>query len=689
MCDNLSNCVSVGFTFMVDRKSPVVSCGNADGAWHAADVSVNCTAADGGSGLPNAADASFSLQTTVANNTEDANASTGSRTITDGVGNMATAGPVAGNKVDKKAPTLACGSPDGDWHADDVSIACTASDFGAGLANAADASFNLVTNVAANTETANASTNSRAVADAVGHSVTAGPFTGNKVDKKAPAVTCGTADGEWHGSDATVACTASDGGSGLQDAGDASFDLVTDVPAGTETTNASTNSRSVLDDVGNSSTAGPVAGNKVDKKAPVLACGAADGTWHADNVSIHCTASDNGAGIESADASFDLSTSVAIDNETDNAETDSREVQDKVGNGVTAGPIAGNKVDKKAPQFTCEAAPTAWSANDVTRDCIAVDGGSGLEPPSDNSFNLHTTVPANTETANAETGSKELADAVGNKRTAGPLGNNKVDKKNPQVACGSADGDWHADDVAIACTGSDGGSGLADAGDASFNLHTNVAANTETANASTGSQSVADVVGHTVTAGPVAGNKVDKKAPVVACGPADGAWHANNVAIACTASDGGSGLEVAGDASFNLVTTVGINYENSNASTGSREVQDKVNNSSTAGPVAGNKIDRKAPQVACGTADGLWHANDVSIGCTATDGGSGLSNPADGSFNLNTSVAVGTETGNASTNSRSVIDGVGNGASAGPVPGNQIDKKGPTLSLTCPNPPIC
>ena len=117
----------------------MVSCGSGDGAWHAADVSVNCTASDGGSGLANAADGSFSLQTSVADGTEDANASTGSRTITDGVGNMAPAGPVAGHKVDKKAPTLACGSADGAWHPDDVSIACTASDFGAGLANAADA----------------------------------------------------------------------------------------------------------------------------------------------------------------------------------------------------------------------------------------------------------------------------------------------------------------------------------------------------------------------------------------------------------------------------------------------------------------------------------------------------------------------------------------------------------------------
>jgi len=688
VCDNLSNCVNVGFTFMVDRKSPVVTCGSADNAWHSADVSIGCTATDGGSSLGNGGDASFNLVTNVLANTEDANASTNSRIVADAVGNTTNAGPVNGNKIDKKAPTVSCGSADGNWHADNVSIPCTASDLGSGLANAADASFNLVTNVAANTENPNASTNPRSVADAVGHIANAGPITGNKVDKKAPEVSCGAADNDWHGGQATIPCTASDGGSGLADAGDASFDLTTNVPDGTEDANASTTSRSVLDDVGNSSTAGPVAGNKVDNKKPVVTCGAADGNWHADNVSIHCTATDNGSGIESADASFDLSTSVAIDNETDNAETDSREVQDKVGNNSTAGPIAGNKVDKKAPQFTCEAAPTAWSANDVTRDCVAVDGGSGLDPASDNTFSLHTTVAANTETATAETGSKELADAVGNKKTAGPLGSNKVDKKNPQVVCGTADGDWHATDVSIACTGSDGGSGLADNGDASFNLVTNVAANTEVANASTNSRNVADVVGHTATAGPVAGNKVDKKAPVVTCGPADGLWHANNVAIGCTAGDGGSGLKVAGDASFNLVTTVAMGDEISNASTNSKSVLDDVGNSSTAGPVAGNKIDRKAPQVACGNADGLWHANDVSIGCTSTDGGSGLANATDAGFNLSTSVLAGNETANASTNSRSVADAVGNSATGGPISGNQVDKKGPTLSLTCPNSPL-
>ena len=42
---------------------------------------------------------------------------------------------------------------------------------------------------------------------------------------------------------------------------------------------------------------------------------------------------------------------------------------------------------------------------------------------------------------------------------------------------------------------------------------------------------------------------------------------------------------------------------------------------------SGNKpvqIDKTAPNVQCGSTDGNWHADNVSINCTATDGGSGL-----------------------------------------------------------------
>ncbi|HKU61655.1 MAG TPA: PxKF domain-containing protein [Gemmatimonadales bacterium] len=514
------------------------------------------------------------------------------------------------------------------------------------------------------------------------------PFDIVNADAAAPSVSCTVSDPNvWYGTNVNVPCTATDPSGLANPSADASFTLSTNVADDAESSTAGTGSRPVCDALNNCVTVGPFS-FMVDRKAPVVSCGSADGAWHGSDVTIHCTATDGGSGVAGSGASFDLTTSVGAGNETADAQTDDREVADVVGNSATAGPIGGNKVDRKAPQFTCEAAPTAWSANDVTRECVAVDGGSGLDPATDGSFDLVTSVQANNESDNAQTGSKLLADAVGNKKTAGPLGNNKVDKKDPQVSCGTADADWHATDVSIGCSASDGGSGLADGGDASFNLTTAVAANTETATAATGFRDVADAVGHSVTAGPIPNNKVDKKAPAVSCGLADGAWHNNNVAIGCTASDGGSGLKVEGDASFNLVTTVAMGDETGSASTTSLAVLDEVGNSSTAGPVGGNKIDRKAPQITCGSADNLWHANDVAIGCTAADGGSGLADNGDASFNLNTSIATGTETANASTNSRYVLDDVGNSATAGPVGGNQVDKKGPTLNLTCPSAPL-
>ena len=91
---------------------------------------------------------------------------------------------------DATAPDVSCGAADGAWHSGDVAIACAASDPGSGLANAANASFTLITHVAIGTDTADAATDSRQVCDNAGNCATAGPITGNKVDKKAPAVSC-------------------------------------------------------------------------------------------------------------------------------------------------------------------------------------------------------------------------------------------------------------------------------------------------------------------------------------------------------------------------------------------------------------------------------------------------------------------------------------------------------------------
>ncbi len=60
------------------------------------------------------------------------------------------------------------------------------------------------------------------------------------VDTTPPTVVCGAADGAWHATDVSIACTASDDQSGLADPADAGFSLTTDVPAGTEEANAAT-----------------------------------------------------------------------------------------------------------------------------------------------------------------------------------------------------------------------------------------------------------------------------------------------------------------------------------------------------------------------------------------------------------------------------------------------------------------
>ena len=90
------------------------------------------------------------------------------------------------------------------------------------------------------------------------------------------------------------------------------------------------------------------------------------------------------------------------------------------------------------------------------------------------------------------------------------------------------------------------------------------------------------------------------------------------------------------------------------------------------------------PFVSCASPDGAWHANNVTLACTASAGGSDLANPLDASFFLFTSVAAGIEDGNASTDSHNVCDVRGNCTLAGPILGNKIDLKPPRIVLTAP-----
>jgi len=94
-----------------ETDPPVIRCDAPDGVWHAADASLSCTAHDDDYGLADPADAAFSLSTYVRAGSEVEDASTGVRVVCDTTGSCAAAGPIRGNKVDKKAPQVVIRTP--------------------------------------------------------------------------------------------------------------------------------------------------------------------------------------------------------------------------------------------------------------------------------------------------------------------------------------------------------------------------------------------------------------------------------------------------------------------------------------------------------------------------------------------------------------------------------------------------
>jgi uncharacterized repeat protein (TIGR01451 family) len=159
--------------------------------------------------------------------------------------------------------------------------------------------------------------------------------------------------------------------------------------------------------------------------------------------------------------------------------------------------------------------------------------------------------------------------------------------------------------------------------------------------------------------------RLDKTPPLVACGAPDGAWHASDVSIACTASDSGSGLDLNSPANFTATTSVPSSTETASAFTDSRALCDLAGNCSIARPIGPNKVDKKPPQITitapAATTYKLNQASPSSYTCA--DGGSGLATcagPVPSGSNFDTaSTGAKTFTVNSS-------DNVGN-ASAQPI----------------------
>jgi len=156
----------------------------------------------------------------------------------------------------------------------------------------------------------------------------------------------------------------------------------------------------------------------------------------------------------------------------------------------------------------------------------------------------------------------------------------------------------------------------------------------------------------------------DTNPPAISCDAPDGQWHSNNVVLACTAVDIGSGLANSGDAAFTLTTDIAAGVETAQASTDSRQVCDKANNCASAGPIAGNMIDRKAPIVSITSPAGnavftLGQSAAANYACQ--DGGSGVASCTGG-------VASGAAISTSSVGSYNFVvngaDKVGNSSSA-------------------------
>lgn len=196
--------------------------------------------------------------------------------------------------------------------------------------------------------------------------------------------------------------------------------------------------------------------------------------WQPGSVSIHLTATPNPEGGSNVRLRYSAEGATSIES-TESAEG-SVDLQ-VTGEGVTVLRFAAFdetgssspeetltvRIDRTPPLVTCAFPSDAWQAVNVLLGCAASDSLSGLASSADESFTLQTTVPDGVETGNAVTGSRSVADALGNTSVAGPIGRNRVDRKAPSIALSlPGTGSYVVGERAVTIYScADGGSGVA------------------------------------------------------------------------------------------------------------------------------------------------------------------------------------------------------------------------------------
>jgi hypothetical protein len=339
---------------------------------------------------------------------------------------------------------------------------------------------------------------------------------------------------------------------------------------------------------------------------------------------------------------------------------------------ITDGPAAGSWIKQNSATFTFTGSDNVTSAANLKYQYQLDSGGWSTAATS-------TTATLTSLSQGSHTFEVRAVDAAGNVDDTPASRSFSVDTIAPSVDCGSADGNWHADNVSIGCTASDGGSGLADSGDGSFNLSTSVADGNETNNASTNSRTVFDVAGNSTQAGPIAANKVDRKAPTVLPGDVTNTtWRNSSLSEDFTSSDGGSGLALNQGLGTNGSFTLTASAESADANTPtvvSKAVKDAVGNTTTRSVSA--LIDLTNPSVSAqlnktAAATGWFNtstgAPTVSFLCS--DALSGLAGTCPSPYTFG-------EGANQSRSSGNIFDNAGNSNSAG-VQNVNVDLSDPT-----------
>ncbi|KRE97417.1 hypothetical protein ASG76_01455 [Nocardioides sp. Soil774] len=665
--DAAGNSASAGVTGInIDKTAPILS-GSFPSGWQTGDVTVTWTCTD----------ALSKVATAPANDVvkgEGANLSS-TATCTDIAGNSTTK-TVTGIQIDRTAPNTGISGTSNTWVNGDVTVTLTPTDNGSGVASTKYS-------VDGGAQQTGTSFKLGATGD---HTVTfsstdvAGNVEASRtvhvmIDKAAPTIghvftPSSYLDGAWTNQNVSVEFDCADqGGSGVASCtGDA---IVTTEGTGQEVVGTAT------DGAGNS--ASDTALVSIDKTAPVITGGkdrtANDNGWYDDDVTVSFTATDDRSGVASKTSDKVLAQG-ANQSVTGTA-------TDAAGNPASV-TVTGINVDKTAPVLS-GAFSNGWHTGDVTVSWTCTDPLSG---PAGQPADSKVTGEGGNLSATAT-----CTDKAGNSTTTTVSGI-QIDRTAPATGAsvsGVLTNGWYNADVSFTLHPSDNLSGVTD---------TFYSVDGGTAQPYSGAVSIGSNGTHTVTwwstdrAGNVegkAGNtitlKLDKTPPTLTgqatTPPNANGWYDDDVKVAWTCSDTGSGL----DGTCPADSLVGGEGDNLGASA---SVSDLAGNT-THTTVDGIKIDVTAPTTTASVpqvpASG-WYGAAVQVTLTGHDNLSDVDATyytVDGGAPQNYSEAFSYGTEGTHAIAFWSKDNAGNVETAGAPITLRIDRTAPTTTVVVPS----